>query len=375
MNFATISEYLSLVVTDSCNFACTYCIAHSMLILGSRAQVKLRLMTMAVAKKAIDFFFAKLKKHGKHQAYINFGGGEPLLNWKLIKEVLKYCVEVYGADFEITFTINTNASLITREIAEIFKAYVVKPALSLDGLAQANDAVRITKGGNGTFATIVGAMNTLHALNYSPEGFSVTVTAENFPFIDEKLIDFAAERSYLYVRIDLDVLRIQNLPLEVVIEKLLTLKRYGEARDVSVSGFWERPLENFSHPPLEQHTSFCGGVVGKSFCVNHAGDVFICGYSNRCIGNVENPNAIFGEGTEYCRIVSARLPGNVVRCHGCPIEGQCAGGCHITEEFQNSTDDIGALKYNCQLYREMTQLIIVENTQKALHRGEFVVHS
>ena len=171
-------EYLSLIVTDSCNFACTYCIANSMLVLGPRAKPKQPLMEMIVAKQAIDFFFAKLKKHEKNKAYINFGGGEPLLNWKLIREVLPYCVKTYNGDFEITFTINTNASLITPDIAGTFKMYNVKPALSLDGLVQANDVVRMTTTGDGTFTAIIKAMDTLHAINYPPEGFSATITEE-----------------------------------------------------------------------------------------------------------------------------------------------------------------------------------------------------
>lgn len=367
-------EYLSLIVTDSCNFACTYCIAHSMLVLGERAKAKQKLMGMDVAKKAVDFFFAKLKRHNKNNAYINFGGGEPLLNWKIILKVLSYCTETYGSDFEIIFTINTNASLITEEIANAFKTYSVKPALSLDGLSRANDAVRVTKVGGGTFTAITKGMDRLHAANYPPEGFSVTVTEKNFPFIDEKLIDLAVSRGYRYIRIDLDVLRLRQIPLKSVTKKLFDLKRYGETHDVSVSGFWERPLENFSHPPLEQHTSFCGGVVGKSFCVNHTGDAFICGYSNRCIGNVDDTDAVFGPDTAYYNIVSARLPGSISRCYGCPIEGQCAGGCHITEEFRHSSDD-GALEYNCQLYRTMTRLLIAENAHKALLDGELDVTS
>lgn len=180
-------EYLSLIVSEACNFACKYCISSSMINATYRQHNPLKLMPIEIAKKSIDGFFDILRKNGKKKAYINFGGGEPLLNWKIIKEVLSYCAKKYANEFQLSFTINTNLSLITPEMVLVFKQYNVKVASSLDGLTVANDAVRKFESGEGTFDYIVKGINIFSANGYPLTGFSITATEDNFYLLDEKI--------------------------------------------------------------------------------------------------------------------------------------------------------------------------------------------
>ena len=112
-------------------------------------------MRYDIANETVDRYLEILRGHGKRVAEINFGGGEPLLAWPVIKQVLEYCRATYGSEFEFRFSINTNASLITPEIASTLKEYRVEIASSLDGLREGNDRVRLTKSGGGTFSQII----------------------------------------------------------------------------------------------------------------------------------------------------------------------------------------------------------------------------
>lgn len=362
VNGASI-EYLSLIISEACNFACSYCISSSMIEASYRHKKKRKMMDIETAKKAIDVFLSILKKNGKFDAYINFGGGEPLLNWKVIKEVLAYCQKKYAKKFSFTFRINTNASLVNAEIVEMFKLHNVKVALSLDGLGKANDIIRISKSGYSAFKQIISAMNIFAKLNYNLGGFSSTVTSDNFNLINENLIEFAARRNFDSLRLDLDVIHMLPIPVDTAIKKIMALKRFAKKKGIHMSGFWERPVENLNSSVLEKHIAFCGGVAGKSLCVSPSQEVFICGYSASKLANLLKKEILLSK--TYKNIVFDRLAGRLKRCHGCIIEGQCMGGCYITEEFSGLTNN-AALNYNCNLYRKITVELLKDSLKEAL---------
>ena len=60
-------------------------------------------MSFEVAKKSVDWYLEILKMHGKRAARINFGGGEPLLAWQAIHDILDYCTYSYGHIFDFQF--------------------------------------------------------------------------------------------------------------------------------------------------------------------------------------------------------------------------------------------------------------------------------
>lgn len=356
-------EYLSLIISELCNFSCKYCISNSMINASYRRNNKVKIMNFETAKQIIDNFLSIMGANGRNDPYINFGGGEPLLNWKIIERVLTYCEGKYGKTFQFTFRINTNASLITPEIAGMLKKYGVKIALSLDGLKDANDKVRISKSGRGTFDKIISAMNILSDANFGVDGFSATVAEDNFNLTDESLIYFAEAKGLSDLRIDLDVIHMLSIPVETAAKKLISLKRLAKSRNINLTGFWERPVENLNFSILEKHIAFCGGVAGRSVCVNPNGEAFICGYSANKIANVLKTKTVNSQ--RYIDIVNGRLVGQIKRCEGCMIEGQCIGGCYITEEYHSLRKN-DALAYNCNLYRLMTIELLNDSLKEAL---------
>ena len=176
-------KYLELIVSEKCNYRCTYCIHFNNLETTDRLKYSEKIMTFAVARQAINYFLDLLRRHGKKEAEINFGGGEPLLSWSIIEQVLDYCRNEFSSEFKFKFSLNTNASLITTQIAKILKQYNVRVASSLDGLKNANDIVRLTKKGRSTFNLIIKGFDTLAAEGYPLDGITVTIDKNNFQLL------------------------------------------------------------------------------------------------------------------------------------------------------------------------------------------------
>ena len=358
-------EYLSLIISEDCNFACKYCISNSMIGASHRRDNHLRLMSLNTAIKAIDIFASLLIENGKEEAYINFGGGEPLLNLKVIRKVLKHCRNRYGKLLRLKFRINSNISLVTRQMAELFKDFGLEVAVSLDGTKKANDAVRQEKSGKGTFDKITSGIDLLRHSGHDIGGFSTTVTEDSFDLINESLIYFAKDEEFSSIRVDLDVIHLLSIPVGLAIQKLTNLKRLAGSNGISLTGFWERPVENLNSSILDKHIAFCGGVAGKSMCISPSEEVFICGYSADNFADLSLEAIRNSE--KYHSLVTKRLAGRIKRCEGCMIEGQCIGGCHITEEF-DALQKEDAIRYNCALYRGMTIELLKDSLRETLNQ-------
>ncbi|MBI2278660.1 MAG: radical SAM protein [Candidatus Brennerbacteria bacterium] len=364
----SLIDYLELIMSEACNFRCTYCIHFNNLETSDRINNPKKFMRYDTAKETVDRYLEILRGHGKRVAEINFGGGEPLLAWPVIKQMFEYCRIAYGSEFEFHFSINTNASLITPDIAAILKEHRVEIASSLDGLREGNDHVRLTKSGGGTFSQIMRGFDALAQAGYPLDGIAVTVTEKNFHELDESIVDWAVTRGMKNVRIDIDVVDMVEIPIEDVVAKLMRIRRYAAARGVDVPGFWSRPAENLNGSTLESRVAFCGAVRGNSMCVGPSGNIYGCGYSTTQLGSLSEIQSFHASGTAYHRFVRDHLTGVMEMCKGCMIEGQCGGGCNITQEFARATKTV-KIERMCDFYRRMTHEILREQLREATASG------
>lgn len=359
----SLVDYLELIMSEECNFRCTYCIHFENLETSDRINNSQKFMRFETAREVVDRYLANLRAHQKMVADINFGGGEPLLAWDVVERVLYYCVDTYGGEFQFNFSINTNASLITPKIAEILKVYHVQIASSLDGIQPANDLVRLNKGGGGTFKAIMRGFENLAKAGYPMSGIAVTVAEKNFHMLNESIIDWAVARNMKDVRIDLDVIGMVDVPIEDIVEKLMKIRRYAKKRGIDVPGFWSRAAENLNESTIETRVAFCGAVRGNSICVSPTGKIYSCGYSNAEMGNIASFETFFDPEQPYPHFVAGHLTGTMQMCKGCMIEGQCAGGCNITQEFARATKT-AKISRMCDFYRRMTEEILREQLQE-----------
>lgn len=116
---------LTFIVTDSCNFDCTYCFQKK----------KKQNMEISTIDKAVHFFYPFLTE----KTDIVFYGGEPLLAFDAIQHIVSLLNEKNEKSSEkkeFVFSLTTNGSLITEEMLRYFDRFKFSIMLSFDGLTQ-----------------------------------------------------------------------------------------------------------------------------------------------------------------------------------------------------------------------------------------------
>ncbi len=141
----TVVKALCLHVAHDCNLACRYCFAEEGEYHGRRA-----LMSFEVGKKALDFLIAN--SGSRVNLEVDFFGGEPLLNWDVVKQLVRYGrSREEEAHKKFRFTITTNGVLLNPEIMEFCNQEMANVVLSLDGRREVNDRMRPFRGGQGSY--------------------------------------------------------------------------------------------------------------------------------------------------------------------------------------------------------------------------------
>jgi uncharacterized protein len=177
-----------LNVTDICNLSCLYC-ANSSKTDDHQGQ-RTRLMNEEVCRKAIIF----LSRHWNSvvnfsRPRINFFGGEPLVNFELIKYAVYFATEwnrISGVPF--AFALSTNGTLVNQRVVSFFAHHDIAVQLSLDGPQALHDRYRKYATGAGSYETILN--NLPHLLNRSELRFVVRSTLLDGAFPMSQLIEF-----------------------------------------------------------------------------------------------------------------------------------------------------------------------------------------
>lgn len=141
----TVVKALCLHIAHDCNLACRYCFAEEGEYHGRRA-----LMSYEVGKKALDFLIAN--SGSRRNLEVDFFGGEPLMNWQVVKDLVAYGREQEKLhDKNFRFTVTTNGVLLNDEIQEFVNKEMDNVVLSLDGRKEINDKMRPFRNGKGSY--------------------------------------------------------------------------------------------------------------------------------------------------------------------------------------------------------------------------------
>lgn len=144
-------DKITLQLTQDCNFRCKYCVYSEDNNTKQRSHAP-RTMSLETAKEAVLFY----RDHAVDAYMYNVGfyGGEPLLQWDLMKNVILFAEkELVGK--RLTFSITTNASLLTDSVAAFLDEHNVNTTISLDGIREVNDVNRVFRDGRGTFSSVL----------------------------------------------------------------------------------------------------------------------------------------------------------------------------------------------------------------------------
>ncbi len=135
---------ISLNVAQLCNLSCIYCYG----VDGEYGEKGL--MKEEIAYAAVDWLIEQ--SMGLSEVHINFFGGEPLLNFSLIKKVVEYAKQrCKERNKKIRFSMVTNGTLLKDEINQFLNDHDFSITLSFDGDANVQDKNRPLKGGRGSY--------------------------------------------------------------------------------------------------------------------------------------------------------------------------------------------------------------------------------
>lgn len=148
-NSRPVVKALCLHIAHDCNLACRYCFAEEGEYHGRRA-----LMSFEVGKKALDFLIAN--SGSRRNLEVDFFGGEPLMNWQVVKDLVKYGREqekLHNKKFR--FTLTTNGVLLDDEVMEFCNREMSNVVLSVDGRKEVHDYMRPFRKGAGSYDLIM----------------------------------------------------------------------------------------------------------------------------------------------------------------------------------------------------------------------------
>ncbi len=332
---------LDLRISEKCNFGCKHC------IVGQSEKSK-PLMKEQMAIDAVNAFMACSKTGGID---LHFGNAEPFLNFNVLQATYNHLNEHYP-DAEKRVSVNTNLSLLNEAKAQFLTQSGITTYVSLDGEKPANDAIRIfKKGGVGTYDVVMEKMSLLEKYGHPIEGISVTATDQNYQFFGPNFIDWCHTRGYTSLGFDFDLINPLSISVDERVEILHSMWIRAEELGMEFFGTWMTPFINItSKSIMQEEYAFCKGIHGRAISIDGDGQIHICGYSDTMLGHFSKLHESIQPGGKLYALVESRLVGNVSHCHGCEIEGACAGQCYATcESSQQKASE------QCIFYRKVTK--------------------
>lgn len=355
-----LSRVLQLITSNTCNFRCKYCFEKSMYKNPTRLKhqndEKNMYMSFDVAKKAMDEMLMTLKKNGNKTLTVEFFGGEPLTNWLVIKQVLEF----YGNgndECRIVYSITTNGSLITEEMAQMFKKYNVTVTISFDS-PQSTERVRLD--GKSALEILIPKLKLLAAYN-NWVTFNSVLSKETIASFDEiGLVDFAKENnvSMIGLILDLDLKFYESeINKEEVLYKIFETYKYAKSNQIEVVGYWH---QIFNQIVGKQGIIFQTGyktcpATGCKISVEPRGYVYICKCCSEYLGEINKFEDVLK--SDMFKEYSMRAYTNSEECVGCEIEGFCSGVCMggLEKKYEKL---YGIEQSSCDVFKEITRKLL-----------------
>lgn len=365
-NRKTVVKAMCLHIAHDCNLACKYCFAEEGEYHGRRA-----LMSLEVGKKALDFLIEN--SGNRRNLEVDFFGGEPLMNWDVVKELVRYGQskeKEYDKNFR--FTLTTNGVLLDDEVMEFVNKEMSNVVMSLDGRKEINDKMRPFRNGKGSYDLIVPKFQKLaesrKQTNYYIRG---TFTRNNLDFSND-VIEYAdlgfKQMSIEPVVADPDepyALREEDIPkiLEEY-DKLAVeyIKRYKENRGFN---FFHFMIDLKQGPCVLKRMAGCGSGT-EYLAVTPWGDLYPChqfvGQEEFLLGNVFDgiTNTAVRDEFKLCNVYAKD------KCKECFAKFYCSGGCAANSyKFHGKITD--AYDIGCEMERKRVECAIMIKAALAEH--------
>ncbi|MGN0298310.1 MAG: thioether cross-link-forming SCIFF peptide maturase [Lachnospiraceae bacterium] len=354
----TVVKALCLHIAHDCNLACKYCFAEEGEYHGRRA-----LMSFEVGKKALDFLIAN--SGNRRNLEVDFFGGEPLMNWEVVKQLVEYGREqekIYDKNFR--FTLTTNGVLLNDEIMEFCNREMGNVVLSLDGRKEVNDRMRPFRNGKGSYDLIVPKFQKFaesrHQDKYYVRG---TFTHENLDFADDVI--HYADLGFKQMSMEPVVappeasyaIREEDLPKIMEEYDKLALEYIKRAKEGNGFNFFHFMIDLQQGPCVYKRMSGCGSGT-EYLAVTPWGDLYPChqfvGNEEFLLGNVDEgiTNTACRDEFKLCNVYAKE------KCQNCFAKFYCSGGCAANSyQFHGCITD--AYDIGCEMERKRVECAIM----------------
>lgn len=360
-----VVKALCLHVAHICNLNCSYCFASQGKYNGERA-----VMSLEVGKRALDFL---IENSGtRRNLEVDFFGGEPLMNFDVVKELVKYArgrEKETGKNFR--FTLTTNGMLIDDDVIDFANRECSNVVLSLDGRREVHDRYRVDYAGNGSWERIVPKFQKLvearGGKNYYMRG---TFTHANPDFLN----DIKEMLSLGFRELSMEpVVTSPDDPSALTEEDLPTvLRQYEELAELMQEKRREGDPFTFYHymidlkdgPCIYKRVSGCGSGT-EYMAVTPWGDLYPChqfvGDEKFRLGDVWHgvDNKAIQDEFESCNVYARP------ECRSCWAKLYCSGGC-AANAYHASGSVTGIYEYGCTLFKKRMECAIMLEASKAV---------
>lgn len=123
---------ITINTTNACNLKCKYCFEHN----KNNQRLDNGQMEIILDKCWNNYI---LHNDSKQPFVVNFFGGEPFMNWKVIEHALKYAKDKH---YNMEFNATTNLTILTDHMIDIIEEYNLGLLVSIDGVKEIHDRNR-----------------------------------------------------------------------------------------------------------------------------------------------------------------------------------------------------------------------------------------
>ncbi len=355
---------MCLLISQDCNLRCEYCFAET----GDFGMGR-SLMSLETGKKAIDFL---LEKSGNRENLeLDFFGGEPLMNFDVVKEIVEYArmrEKEYGKNFR--FTVTTNGLLLTDDKIDFINKEMSNVVLSIDGRKCVNDRMRHRVDGTGCYDTIIEKFRkTVDSRGNKEYYVRGTYTKYN--------LDFSEDVFHLYEQ-GFDQISVEPVVAPDTAPYALTEKELP-AIFAEYDKLAERLLENdkngkhfnFFHFMLDLDQGPCAikrlrgcGCGNEYVAISPNGDIYPC---HQFVGIDEWKMGNLNEETFDYKIKDYFASAHIYtkeECKKCWAKFYCSGGCNANN-YIYAGDVHNAYKMSCEIEKKRLECAIYMKAVKA----------
>jgi uncharacterized protein len=358
-----VIKALCLHVSHACNLVCEYCFAGQ-----GRYRGKSALMSFEVGKRALDFLIEN--SGSRKNLEVDFFGGEPLLNFDVVKKLVQYARSVekdHNKNFR--FTLTTNGVLIDDDVIDFCNREMSNVVLSFDGRKEIHDRYRVDASGKGSFDVIVPKFQRLVKArgdkSYYMRG---TFTHANPDFLKD--INVMLDSGFNELSMEPVVCSPDSPSALTEEDKPVIFKQYEELAKLLIQRRKEGKPFTFYHyminleggPCIYKRISGCGSGT-EYMAVTPGGDLYPChqfvGEEKFKLGDIWNgvTNTEIQSEFEGCNVYARE------ECRGCWARLYCSGGC-AANAYHATGSVKGVYKYGCELFKKRIECAIMAEVDR-----------